>query len=136
MNLSMCQHIYDWEQICEHVHFSECVIGGRMWACLCVRVNWTCSYVSVLMCFCVFLCVYVYERICKQVHDGSMFTSEWMWNHDDLCELVNVHIYFWVNAWMYVWMLIICMYTTALTSALVSLWSGSLCICEHVHVWV
>lgn len=120
-----------------------------MWACLCVGVNWACSYVSVLMCFCVFLRVHVFEWICKHVHDGSMFTSEWRCNHDDLCELVTVYIYFWINAWMYVWMLIICMYTTVLMSVLVSLWSGSVCVyvnmfmfgckwvytCDHIPVF-
>ena len=34
---------------------SECVTCGGMWASLCVRVNWACSYVSVLMCFSVFI---------------------------------------------------------------------------------
>ena len=111
---------------------NECVICGCMWACLCVRVNWACSYVSALMCFCVFLCVHIFEWICKHVHDGSTFTSEWMCNHDDLCELVNVYIYFCINAWMYVWMLIICMDTTALMGVLVSLWSGSPYVYVHL----
>lgn len=106
-----------------------------MWACLCVRVNWACSYVSVLMCFCAFLCVHIFEWICKHIHDGSTFTSEWMCNHDDLCELVNVYIYFCINAWMYVWMLIILMDTTVLMGVLVSLWSGSLCVYVNMFMF-
>lgn len=90
---------------------------------------------SVLMCFCVFLCVYVYERICKQVHDGSMFTSEWMCNHVDSCELLMcTSISESIHACMCEWW----SYTRTwlLQSVFVSLWSGSLCVYVHMFLCV
>jgi len=50
----------------KHVHLSECVPCGCMWACLYIRVNWACSYVSVnvLLGVSVCSCVWVNLQAC------------------------------------------------------------------------
>ena len=90
---------------------------------------------SVLMCFWVFLCVHVYEWICKHVHDGSMFTSEWMCNHVDSCELLictsiseSMHVCM-CEWWSYTYM---CMTVTECTCE--SVIRFTMCICAHVPV--
>ena len=108
---------------------SECVTCGSMWASLCVRVNWACSNVSVLMCFSVF--IHMSEFV-------SMFTCEWMYNHVHLCQILNVYICFWVIAWVYVyvWMLIICMYMTVNECTCEFVTRFTVCICALVHLCV
>ena len=109
-----------------------------MWASLCVRVNWACSYISVLMCFSVFIHMSEFVSMFMLVACSPVSECITMF----ICQILNVYICFWVIAWVYVyvWMLIISMYVTVNECTCEFVTRFTVCalvhLCVQITVWV
>ena len=146
LSQGLCSNIREFGAV--HLYISISCISMNLWMCSCkdYAVNLisdhtcACEHVTVSVQFIICKGFYLCEGICKNMHDGGTFTCEWICKHVHFFELVNVYIYFWVNALRYVNVSVNVVHmdvhdcVNECTGEFVSRYT--VCIYEHVHVYV